>query len=159
VVAVLNPVNPSIATTSIPSRHGFGRSSSRVLKASLERPSTKSSIRAGPVPARIAVRSMITVTYLSPRRVCRHTCSSTPITATPSNRWGSAIRTRWRSARTASFAVFQATSRASATRATVKCWTASASSPQRKARRDSFALGAAARLVSCRQTCPQAAHR
>jgi hypothetical protein len=31
---------------------------------------------------------MITVTYLSPRRVCRHTCSSTPMTATPSNRAG-----------------------------------------------------------------------
>ena len=26
---------------------------------------------------------MITVTYLSPRRVCRHTCSSTPMTCTP----------------------------------------------------------------------------
>ena len=32
---------------------------------------------------------MITVTYLSPRRVCRQTCSSTPITLTPSNRGGS----------------------------------------------------------------------
>ena len=39
-----------------------------------------SSSRAGPVPSRIGVRSMITVTYLSPRRVCRHTCSSTPMT-------------------------------------------------------------------------------
>ena len=42
--------------------------------------------------------------------------------ATPSNRLGSAIRTRWPSARTASLAVFQATPRASATRATVRCW-------------------------------------
>ena len=44
-----------------------------------------SSSRAGPVPSRIAVRSMITVTNLSPAQVCRHTCSSTPSTATPSN--------------------------------------------------------------------------
>lgn len=46
-----------------------GRSASQVLKACLERPSTMSSSRAGPVPSRIPVRSMITVTYLSPRRV------------------------------------------------------------------------------------------
>ncbi len=50
-----------------------------------------SSNRAGPVWSRTGVRSMITVTYLSPRRVCRQTCSSTPITATPSNRCGSSI--------------------------------------------------------------------
>ena len=31
-----------------------------------------SSSRAGPVPSRTGVRSMITVTYLSPRWVCRH---------------------------------------------------------------------------------------
>ena len=42
-----------------------------------------SSNLAGPVPARIGVRSMITVTYLSPRRVWRHTCSSTPTVVTP----------------------------------------------------------------------------
>ena len=65
-----------------------------------------SSSRAGPVPSRIGVRSMITVTYLSPRRVCRQTCSSTPMTLTPSNRCGSSISTRWPSARTASLAVF-----------------------------------------------------
>src|SRR5215213_4890188 len=72
VVAVLNPVNPSIATTSIPSRQDWGRSASQVVNACLKRPSTMSSSRAGPVPSRIPVRSMITVTYLSPRRVCRH---------------------------------------------------------------------------------------
>ncbi len=33
-------------------------------------PSTMSSSRAEPVPSRIPVRSLITVTYLSPRRVC-----------------------------------------------------------------------------------------
>ncbi len=56
----------------------------------------------------------MTVTYLSPRRVCRQTCSSTPITRTPSKRAGSLIRTRRPSARTASLAVFHATPRASA---------------------------------------------
>src|SRR5260221_12919923 len=72
VVAVLKPVNPSIATTSIPSRQSFGRWLSQVLNACLERPWTMSSSRAGPVPSRIPVRSMITVTYLSPRLVWRH---------------------------------------------------------------------------------------
>ena len=37
---------------------------------------------------------MMTVTYLSPRLVCRHTCSSTPMTLTPSNRVGSSISSR-----------------------------------------------------------------
>ena len=32
-----------------------------------------SSNRAGPEPSRTGVRSMMTVTYLSPRRVCLHT--------------------------------------------------------------------------------------
>ena len=41
----------------------------QVLNAAFERPSTMSSSRAGPVPERIGVRSMITVTYLSPLRV------------------------------------------------------------------------------------------
>ena len=50
---------------------------------------------------------MITVTYLSPLRVCRHTCSSTPRTRTPSKRFGSLIRTRLPSASTALLAVFQ----------------------------------------------------
>ena len=68
-----------------------------------------SSSRAGPVPSRMGVRSMITVTYLSPRRVCSRTCSSTPRTWTPSSRCGSSIRTRLPSARTVSLAVFQAT--------------------------------------------------
>lgn len=61
-----------------------------------------SSSRAGPVPSRIGVRSMITVTYLSPRRVWRHTCSSTPMALTPSKRRRSGLaclrpgRRRWR---------------------------------------------------------------
>ena len=80
VVAVLKPVNPSIATTSRPLRQASGRAASQVLNACLERPSTMSSSREGPVRSRIGVRSMITVTYLSPRRVWRQTCSSTPMT-------------------------------------------------------------------------------
>ena len=46
------------------------------------------------MPSRTGVRSMITVKYFSSRRVCRQMCSSTPITATFSNRPGSSIRTR-----------------------------------------------------------------
>ena len=65
--------------------------------------------RAGPVPSRTAARSMITVTNFSPRRVWRHTCSSTPIAVTPSKRFSSLISTRLPSARTASLAVFHAT--------------------------------------------------
>lgn len=82
--AVLNLVNLSIATTTFtPSRHALGRGASHALNAALGWPSTMSSNLAGPVPARIGVRSMITVTYLSPRRVWRHTCSSTPTVVTP----------------------------------------------------------------------------
>src|SRR3954454_6126953 len=47
VVAVLNPVNPSIATTSTASRQDCGRSLSQALNACLERPSTMSRSRAG----------------------------------------------------------------------------------------------------------------
>ena len=107
--AVLNPVNPSIATTSTAVRHVSSRSDSQVLNTCLERPSTMSNSRAGPVRSRTGVRSMMTVTNLSPRRVCRQTCSSTPITLTPSNRCGSAISTRRPSASTASLAVFHET--------------------------------------------------
>ena len=101
VVAVLKPVKPSIATTSTASRQAWSRSASQALNTLLERPSTMSSSLAGPLPVRGPVRSMITVTYLSPRRVCRHTCSSTPMVVTPSNRCGLLIRTRWPSASTA----------------------------------------------------------
>ncbi|GGQ33351.1 hypothetical protein GCM10010140_74270 [Streptosporangium pseudovulgare] len=75
----------------------------------LDRPSIMSNNREGPVPSRIAVRSMITVTYLPPLRVCRQTCSSIPMTFTPSNRAGSLISTCLPSANTASFAVLHAT--------------------------------------------------
>ena len=74
---------------------------------------------------------MITVTYLSPWRVWRHTCSSTPITATPSKRDGSEMSTRRPSSSTAVLAQFHDTSRASAIRAMVRCWHTIAASAQR----------------------------
>ena len=58
----------------------------------------------------------MTVTYLSPFRVCRQTCSSTPTVVTPSSR--SALSTSSApAARIASEAVFHATPRLAATRA------------------------------------------
>jgi hypothetical protein len=67
--AVLKPANPSIATTSIRLLHSLGRPASHCLNTAFERPSTMSNSRAGPVFSRAGVRSMITVTYLSPSRV------------------------------------------------------------------------------------------
>ena len=90
----------------------------------------------------------MTVTYRSPRRVCRQACSSTPIVVTPSNRLGSPINTRRPSARTASLAVSHATANASATRATVKWCTTRASNAHRTAALDSLAYGSAAAVVS-----------
>ena len=57
--------------------------------------------RQGPLRSRMGVKSKITVTYLSPSGVWRHTCSSTPMTRTPSHRAGSLISRRAPSARTA----------------------------------------------------------
>ncbi len=157
--AVLKPENPSIATTSMPSRHSFGRSFNHCLNTCFERPATMSSRRAEPVPSLIGVRSMMTVTYLSPRRVWRQTCSSTPMTFTPSNRVGSLISSRLPSTRTALLAVSHATPSPSATRATVRCATTIPSSAHRSPVRESFARGSAAALVSWRHTCPQSAQR
>ena len=84
--ALLNPVNPSMATTSTFCLQDSSRAASQVLRTFLDRPGATSSRRAGPVPSRTGVRSMITVTYLSPRLVWRHTCSSTPRTSTPPKR-------------------------------------------------------------------------
>lgn len=145
--AVLNPVNPSIATTSTASRQALSRAASHDLNACLERASTTSSRREGPVPFVMGVRSMITVTYLSPRRVWRHTCSSTPTTVTPSKRRSSSISTRLPSVTIASFAVFHATPRPAATRATVKCSHTIPSRAHRSPRRDNLARGSAALLV------------
>lgn len=99
--ALVNPVNPSIATISILSRHVSGWEASQVLKTCLERPGTMSKSREGPLRSRMGVTSKITVTHLSWCGVWRHTCSSTPMTRTPSNRVGSLIRRRWPSPRTA----------------------------------------------------------
>ena len=66
VAALLNPVNPSIATISMRLRHVSGREASQVLKTCLERPGTMSKSREGPLRSRMGVKSKITVTYLSP---------------------------------------------------------------------------------------------
>ena len=99
--ALLNPVNPSIATISMRSRQVLGWEASQVLKTRLERPGTMSRSREGPRRSRTGVTSKMTVTYLSPYGVWRHTCSSTPMTRTPSHRVGSLISERSPSARTA----------------------------------------------------------
>ncbi len=155
-VAVLKPENPSIATTSMPSRHACGRAASHVLNVALERPSTISNKRAGPVRSRTGVRSMITVTNRSPWRARRHTCSSTPSTATPSKRPGSLIKTRRPSSSTAVFAQFHDTSSASATRATVKCWPTIPESAHASPPREIFARGSAAAARSSRHIYPVA---
>ncbi len=152
-------MNPSIATTSTAARHVSSRSDSHVLNTCFDRPSTVSNSLAGPVRSRTGVRSIITVTYLSPRRVCRQTCSSTPMTLTPSNRRGSAISTRRPSASTASLAVFHETPRPSAILATVRCWQTSAVNAHRNPPLDRRALGSAAADRSCRHTCPQLSQR
>jgi hypothetical protein len=47
----------------------------------------------------------------------------------------------------------------SATRAMVRCWQTMPSSAHRSPRRESFARGSAALVVSCRHTCPQSMQR
>ena len=64
--ALLNPVNPSIATISIRLRHVSGRYASQVLKTPLDRPGTMTKSREGPRRSRTGVKSKMTVTYLSP---------------------------------------------------------------------------------------------
>ena len=64
--ALLNPVNPSIATISIRSRHVSGWEANQVLNTFLERPGTMSKSREGPLRSRMGVKSKMTVTYLSP---------------------------------------------------------------------------------------------
>src|SRR5690606_27008353 len=81
----------------------------RLLRAALEH--GQQSRGAGAVADR-GVRSMTTVTYLSPFLVCRQACSSTPTTRTPSRRAGSLMSRRCPSARTASLAVFHDTPQA-----------------------------------------------
>ena len=105
------------------------------------------------------VRSMITVTYLSPRRVCRQTCSSTPIVVTRSNLLGSSISRLLPSAMTAAFAVCHDTPSTAAARETVRWSTTIAVSAHSIPPREIFALGAAALLVSWRHIRRQCAHR
>lgn len=133
---------------------------SHCLNTCFERPSTKSSGRAGPVRARIGNRPMITVTYLSPRRVGGHTCSSTPIVVTPAKWTPSSKRTRLPSASTAALAVFQHTPRPSAIRATLRYWHTTPSSAHPRPQRETFARGwPTLPVLSWRRTCPHSAHR
>ena len=62
-----------------------------------------------PVLVLVGVRSMITVTYLSPNLPWRQTCSSTPIVVTPSRRVGSWKSSSSAEVRIASLQVFHAT--------------------------------------------------
>ena len=62
--ALLNPVNPSIATISMRSRHVSGWEASQVLNTFLERPGTMSKSREGPLRSRMGVKSKMTVTIL-----------------------------------------------------------------------------------------------
>ena len=64
--ALLNPVNPSIATISIFSRQVLGWEASQVLKTRLDRPGTMSRSREGALRSWTGVKSKMTVTYLSP---------------------------------------------------------------------------------------------
>ena len=63
-VALLNPVNPSIATISMRLRHVWGWEASQVLKTCLDRPGIMSRSREGPRRSRMGVRSKMTVTIL-----------------------------------------------------------------------------------------------
>ena len=71
--ALLNPVNPSIATISMRSRQVSGWEASQVVKIRLDRPGTMSKSREGPLRSRTGVKSKMMVTYLSLYGVWRHT--------------------------------------------------------------------------------------
>lgn len=86
---------------------------------------------------------MITVTYLSPWRVCLHTSSSTPMTLTPSKRFGSSI----------------GTGRYSATRATVRGQADDAFQRPAKPATGQLRLGSEAFNVSCRHSYTHPAQR
>ena len=64
------------------------------MKTFLDRPGIMSRSREGPLRSRMGVKSKMTVTYVSPYGVWRHTCSSTPMTRTLSHRAGSLISRR-----------------------------------------------------------------
>ena len=101
--ACLYPANASIATTRTFLLNSSEREASHPANAAPLLPSTTSRRRAGR-PSLLGVRSTTTVTYLEPRDVCRHTCSSTPRWVTPSRRCSSPARCFMPLAGTASFA-------------------------------------------------------
>ena len=63
---LFTPVNPSIATISMRSRHVLGWEASQVVKTPLDRPGTMFQSLEGPRRSRTGVTSTMTVTYLSP---------------------------------------------------------------------------------------------
>lgn len=83
--AVLNLVNPSIATTFIPSRHALGRGASYALNAALGWPSTMSSNLAGPVPARTASLAVFHDTANASAIRARVRCCTTSATSAHRN--------------------------------------------------------------------------
>jgi len=97
------------------------RPAGQVANTCFVRPSTMSNNLAGPVPAWTVVRSMITVTYLSPRPGVPPHVLVHADDVTPSNRAGSLISTRRPSSSTAVFAVFHDTASPSATLAMLRC--------------------------------------
>ena len=160
VVAVLKPVNPSIATTSTPSRQDCGALGEpgleRLLGAALDH--VQQPGRAGAVADRGEVDDhgdvLVAAAGVPPdvlidadhrrRRRTGPGRRSAPACPRPGPR-------RWRCS--------TRPPRPSATRATVRCWTTIPSSAHRSPRRDSFARGSAALVVSWRHTCPQPVHR
>ena len=133
----------------ISSRQVSGWAASQVLNAYF---SVIANSRDGPVLT--GVRSMTTVTYLSPLRVCRRRRP-----ATSSKRPGWSVSRRWPSARTASLAVCHATPRVAAIRLMDRRLTTKASSAHRNTPPDRQERGYAALVKSWRQTRPQPVHR
>ncbi len=98
----------------------------------------------------------MTVTYLSPLRVCRQICSSTPMTSTPLKRSGSLIKRSLARSRTASPSVSHDTPNPAATRATDMNSTPTARIAHSTAARVSTARLATARDASCHPHAPTA---
>ena len=99
-VALLNPVNPPIATISMRSRQVSGWEASQVLKTRLDQSGTISKSREGPRRSRTGVTSKMTVTYLSPYGVWRHPqglCAKRLTTVSREMPWHPQRRHHWSS--------------------------------------------------------------
>lgn len=127
----------------------------RALMTCLERSSTMSSSRAGRVPARTAVRSMIDGDVL-----LATACVAPHVFVDPDHAHA-AEPARVIDQHALAFGRHSVVDGVpgnpspSGYRATMRCWTTRASSAHRRPRRESFARGSAARLVCWRHTCPQ----